>query len=83
MVLVDRMLPFLPLEEYKRSIPGRIVGISQDANGDVALRLALQTREQHIQRESDKQYLYGASFTCSHSFNVCCLPWPGWHSANC
>tara|TARA_B100000900_G_scaffold245696_1_gene208916 strand:- start:2735 stop:5617 length:2883 start_codon:yes stop_codon:yes gene_type:complete len=42
---------FATLEKYKRSIPGRIIGVSEDLNGNRALRMALQTREQHIKRE--------------------------------
>lgn len=42
---------FATKEEYKRSIPGRIIGVSKDLNGNRALRMALQTREQHIKRD--------------------------------
>lgn len=42
---------FTTTEDFKRMIPGRMVGISVDSRGNRALRLALQTREQHIKRE--------------------------------
>lgn len=42
---------FATKEKYKRSIPGRIIGVTKDTDGNTALRMALQTREQHIKRE--------------------------------
>ncbi|MET3114221.1 glycine dehydrogenase [Pedobacter sp. CG_S7] len=42
---------FATKEEYKRNIPGRIIGVTIDVNNNYALRMALQTREQHIRRD--------------------------------
>ena len=42
---------FTTSDKYKRSLPGRIIGVSRDTRGNNALRMAMQTREQHIRRE--------------------------------
>ncbi|RTE85521.1 aminomethyl-transferring glycine dehydrogenase [Aliidiomarina sp. B3213] len=42
---------FATREKFKRSLPGRIIGVSKDTNDNTALRMAMQTREQHIRRE--------------------------------
>lgn len=43
---------FATLDKHKRIMPGRLIGVSKDSNGNQAFRMSLQTREQHIRRET-------------------------------
>src|SRR5690606_888693 len=58
-------------DAFKRSIPGRIVGVSVDSHGKPALRLALQTREQHIRRDRKSTRLNSSHVKISYA--VFCL----------
>ena len=71
---------FAAKDEYKRAMPGRIIGVSVDRKENQALRMALQTREQHIRRDkSDEQHLYGSSIAFYYGSSLWNLSWTGWY----
>ncbi|STD22566.1 glycine dehydrogenase [Enterobacter asburiae] len=71
-------------DEFKRSMPGRIIGVSKDAAGNTALRMAMQTRgAAHPPRESELQYLYLSGAAGKHRQPVRRIPRPGRPEAYC
>ena len=74
---------FATHEKYKRNIPGRIIGVTKDADGNRALRMALTNkRTTYKKRKSNIKYLYGTGFISGYGFYVWSLSWSKWDSKN-
>jgi len=72
---------FATRDEYKRNMPGRIIGWSKDKYGKLCYRMALQTREQHIKRNF--QHLYSTGTAGHNGRFLCRISWTGRYPHHC